>query len=226
MKRICISSPFGSGNSVLKMLTMSEKTIDPTGTCHSAWTKNKTINNDQIDVTHHYDLSVIQEIFYPDISVWVHINKKNILDLCQRIVILEFLYAKDTNDYIFCWTRSKHNAIAGPDWPSFSTVITDYPTFCLDELCQVAYNRCVLWTQPNKDFTFQIDSDELFGSAPPVTINQWLASIDCQFDMEFFETWKNKRQQLLQNYQHLFTWRPDDIAYMIELTPDPTMGVW
>jgi hypothetical protein len=222
MTRICISAPFGSGNSFLKMLAMPEKIIDPVGTCHSAWTKNKTVNNDEIDVTHQFDISVIQEKFYPDISVWVHINKKNLLDLCQRIVILEFLYAKDTIDYIFCWGRSKHNAIAGPDWPPFSTVITDYPTFCLNELCQVAYNRCVTWTHPNTAFTFQVDSDELFGAAPPTTINQWLSSINCVLDQEFFETWKKRQQQLLQDHRHLFTWQPDDIDYM----PDPNIGVW
>lgn len=226
MKKICISSAFGTGNSLLKMLTFRDKIIDAHGTCHESWNNNSTINNDYIHAVHLYDWPTIVDKFSPDITVWLHINEKNIKQICQRIVVLEFLYARDTDEYIFCWTRNKHNAIAGPDWPPFSTKINDYPTFCLDELCQVAYNRCSIWTQPNDSFTFQIDSDELFGQAEPVTINRWLSEINCELDLQFFETWKCIQQKLFLDYQSLFTWNPGNNNYMNMITPDSNKGVW
>jgi hypothetical protein len=226
MKNICISASFGSGNSFLRMLTFDKKVIDPAGTCHTAWNQNLTKNGDYINVTHLYDLSVIRSKFSPDITVWLQINKKNLLQICQRIVVLEFLYAKDTYDYVFHWTRKKHDEIAGPNWPVFSTTITDYPGFCLDELCQVAHNRCELWARPNDNFDFQIDSDELFGDSDPVTIKQWLKELNCQLDMDFFNSWKTKQQELFLKYQSLFHWQPEDQHVMTRLQPDPTKGVW
>ena len=188
--------------------------------------KNYTKNGDFIETQHLYDLPTIKKNSSPDITVWVKINKKNSLQICQRIVVLEFLYARDTYDLVFHWTRKKHDEIAGPDWPPFSTTITDYPTWCLNELCQVAYNRCCLWEKSNDDFDFQIDSDELFGNSEPNSIRSWLDSIGCELDLEFLNTWKTLQQELFAKYQCLFTWQPGNNDYMIMLEPNPAQGVW
>ena len=205
---------------------MNDKKIDTFGTCHTAWKRHKTINGDRIDTTHLNDLPTLKNKFSPDITVRICINKKNLIKICQRIVVLEFLYAQDTYDYVFHWTRLKHNTIAGPSWPKFSTEITDYPTFCLDELCKIAHNRCTLWEDDVADFDFQIDSDELFGDSEPVTITKWLTAIDCKLDQEFLDQWKTAQTQLFLKYQSLFTWKPGDIDYITKLPVDLEKGVW
>lgn len=207
---------------MLQSLTLAEKIFDLHGTCHSAWNKHTTINGDIIHGTHLSDLSTINARFCPDVTVWMYVNRKNLSQLCQRIVVLEFLYARDSNEEGLGWTPNKHNAIAGSSWPPFSTNITDYPTLCLNELCQVAYNRSFRWTHTNNNFTFQIDSDELFGDSAPVTVENWLASINCTLDTDFFQSWKSKQHQLFLKYRELFTWTPDDINYitMLPIAPE------
>ena len=226
MKKICVSAAFGTGNSMLKLLTMDDKKIDAFGTCHTAWGRHTTINGDRIDVTHLHHLPTLKNKFSPDITAMIWVNQKNLIKICQRIVALEFLYAQNSYDYVFYWTKLKHNSIAGPSWPEFSTKITDYPTFCLDELCKVAHNRVTLWENNDADFDFQIDSNELFGDAEPVTITKWLTAVDCKLDWEFLDQWKTEQTQLFLKYQSLFTWKPGDIDYITELPVDLEKGVW
>ena len=221
MKKILISSAFGSGNSCLKSLTLEHKKMDPTiGTCHTAWHNNITTIGDFIRVCHLYDINIINNTESPDLTVWIQINEKNLVQICQRIVVLDFLYATDNNwtDYDGAWNLKKHNLLAGPSWPTFSLDINNYPMFCLDEICETAYHRCKNWTKPNSDFIFQIDSDELFGDSEPKSIQQMLTAIGCVFDQNFLSLWKNKQKQTFLKYQHLFNWQPGKIDYMKPLS--------
>ena len=114
------------------------------------------MNNNQIIHGHCYSYQLIKKNWNPDIIIWVHINKKNITQICRRVVILDFLYAEDpewqANDW--CWTEAKHNRLKGPNWPSYSKIINDYPQWCLDEMCQVAYDRSRAWTKISKYATY------------------------------------------------------------------------
>ena len=217
MKKILISSAFGAGNSCLKSLTLENKRMDPEiGTCHDAWDKHTTSAGDYIGVCHLYDINVINAKETSDINVCLQINNKNLIQICQRIVVLDFLYAtnKSWTTYDGAWNIKKHATLAGPNWPAFSTNINDYPVFCLDEICETAYHRCKNWIYPNNDFTFQVDSDELFGDSKPTTIQQMLDAIGCTFDQDFLDKWKNKQKQTFLKYKDLFTWSPGAISYM------------
>jgi hypothetical protein len=233
MKKIVISGAFGAGFSMLKTLTLLKKDFDKTGiTCHDAWNEKvrTTINNDSILTSHLYDIDNIVKKFRPNITVWLYINKKNILQICQRIVVLEFIYAVDRMPREpgknFGWNQLKHNNLAGKDWPKFSTKITDYPTFCLDELCQDAFNRCEIWTRHNSNFDLEIDSDELFGDSPPVTIQNWLSTVGCVLDQDFLNKWQTVQKKLFHDHCHLFTWNPYiNDHYITPIPPEPTTGV-
>ena len=223
MKKILISSAFGSGNSCLKSLTLKNKTMDSEiGTCHDAWNVNTTSCGDSISTSHLYNIDIINTTFSPDITVWIYINDKNLVQICQRIVVLDFLYAtnKTWTDHNGAWNINKHITLAGPSWPEFSIHIEEYPTFCLDEICETAYHRCKNWGKSNNNFTFQIDSDELFGDSKPTTIQQMLDAIGCTFDQTFLNKWKIKQKQTFLKYKHLFSWTPGAINYMESIIVD------
>jgi hypothetical protein len=217
MKNISIYSAYGSGNSFLKSLTLENRRMDPViGTCHDSWTSNITSAGGTVNVYHFYNIDSAKKQNANDITVLLRINEKNIVQICQRIVVLDFLYANDTSltAHDGAWNIKKHNALAGPDWPKFSTNINDYPEFCLNEICQSAYHRCENWTYPNNNFTFQIDSDELFGESDPIIIQEMLDDIGCTLDKVFLDNWKKKQKQTFLQYRHMFSWQPGMIDYM------------
>ena len=204
VKRIFISGAHGAGCSLIKSLATGVKIINPNiGTCHESWNHELTQNGDLIEFQHYHNTK-------SDILVWFKVNEKNLTHICQRIVVLDFMYADDPiwvkNDW--SWTKEKHARIAGPDWPDYSNKITDYPQWCLDELCEVAYNRTKPWTIIDTRYHLVIDSDELFGNSPPDSLTAFFNSINCKLDFEFLSTWKNNIQQQYAANAHLFSWKP------------------
>lgn len=107
------------------------------------------------------------------------------------------------------WTEDKHNRLQGPSWPPYSRVITDYPQWCLDEMCQVAYDRSKAWTKISKYATYSIDTDELFGSSDPHTLSDTLESLNCSVDKDFLSQWKIKNNKIYEEYKNLFSWTPN-----------------
>lgn len=211
MTNIFISGAHGSGCSLIKSLATSSKIIDyKYGTCHESWTSDFTMNRDRIIFNHQPSYKTIKEIWNPDIIIWLHVNKKNITRLCRRIVILDFLYTNDHNwvEKDWCWTKKKHDTLAGPDWPAYSTILSNYPQWCLDEMCQVAYDRSKPWMTASKHATYVIDSDELFGLAPPTTLSNTLESLNCTVDKDFLSQWKIKNNEIYEEYKNLFSWTP------------------
>jgi len=212
MKTIFISGAHGSGCSLIKSLAVQSKIIDPNlGTCHESWKYEQTSAGDRIVFDHYYSYQHIKQHWNPDIVIWLQINKNNITQLCHRIVILDFLYTTDPvwiqKDW--CWTQEKHNRIAGPSWPAYSKIITDYPQWCLDEMCQVAYDRSQAWLGLNPHCDYVIDSDELFGSSDPITLSLCLKELGCLIDLEFLHSWQEKTKQLYSQYRDLFSWTPE-----------------
>jgi hypothetical protein len=209
MKTIFISGAHGSGCSLIKSMAVQSYKIDSAvGTCHESWNYEQTTHGDRIIFDHYYSYQYIKQQWNPDIVVWVQINKNNIAQLCHRIVMLDFLYTADPvwiqKDW--CWTQQKHNRIAGPDWPSYSTTITNYPQWCLDEMCQVAYDRSQAWMGHNPHCDYVVDSDELFGSAEPVTLSLCLHELGCKIDLDFLNTWQQKNAEIYRQYRDLFSW--------------------
>jgi len=212
MKNIFISGAHGSACSLVKSLTTGIKIIDQRiGTCHESWTRNQTLNNDFIIFSHCYSYQSIKKNWNPDVIIWIHINEKNITQICRRVVILDFLYAEDPEWLLkdWCWTEDKHNRLQGPSWPPYSKVITDYPQWCLDEMCQVAYDRSKAWTKISKYATYSIDTDELFGSSDPHTLSDTLESLNCSVDKDFLSQWKIKNNKIYEEYKNLFSWTPN-----------------
>lgn len=212
MKNIFISGAHGSACSLIKSLATTTRIIDQrVGTCHESWTSDQTTNNDLIMFSHCYSYQVIKENWNPDAIIWIHINEKNITQICRRVVILDFLYIEDPGwmSKDWCWTKDKHDRLQGPDWPLYSNTISDYPQWCLDEMCKVAYDRIKPWTKVSKYATHVIDTDELFGSADTCTLSDTLKSINCSVDADFLNQWKIKNNKIYEQYQHLFSWTPD-----------------
>lgn len=211
MSNILISAPFGLGSACLKTLTLANKNMDQNiGTCHDSWHITNTVHGDTILARHTPNIKDAEANLNMqfDMTVWMRINEKNLEQICQRIVVLDFLYSDDpgfVNDG-GAWNIDKHNRIKGDTWPEFSKNITDYPQWCLDEICQTAYYRCEPWVSDNNKFDFQIDSDELFGDAEPVTIKTWLGALGCEFDVEFLNQWKAKQRDTYLKYKDLFGW--------------------
>jgi hypothetical protein len=212
MKTIFISGAHGSGCSLIKSMAVQSHAIDFTvGTCHESWNYEQTIRGDRIIFDHYYSYQYIKQHWNPDILVWVRVNKKNITQLCHRIVMLDFLYTADSSwiQKDWCWTQQKHDRIAGPDWPAYSITITDYPQWCLDEMCQVAYDRSYAWMGENVYSDYTIDSDELFGSAEPVSLSWCLHELGCSIDLNFLKTWQKTNTEIYNQYQSLFSWTPN-----------------
>jgi len=200
MKTIFLSGAHGSGCSFIKSQATGVDIISPeTGTCHESWKYARTQNNDKIMFFHYSNLDYIQSTYKPDVTVWLHINANNIEKLCQRIVVLDFLLPHD-----WAWTPEKHNILAGPDWPEYSNNIKNYPAWCLHELIQVAYDRSSAWMQKNNNFDYIIDSDELFGSSPPVTLEKFLHGVNCKINIDFLIKWKTKNKLMNQENKHYF----------------------
>jgi len=203
MKTIFLSGAHGSGCSFIKSQATGVNVLSPdTGTCHESWSYTQTQNHDRIIFFHHSDLDYIRSRYNPDITVWLQINPDNIEKLCQRIVVLDFLLVDGQTDWV--WTLEKHNILAGPDWPAYSSNIKDYPAWCLAELMQVAYDRSAPWMQANNNFDYVIDSDELFGNSPPVTLKKFLTAINCKLDIDFLKTWQQKNESIYQENKHYF----------------------
>ena len=211
MRTVFLSGAHGSGCSFIKSLAVGKCQIDSTvGTCHESWNYEQTPLGDRIVFDHWYSQQAITAKWNPDLTIWLKINTDNLLYLCRRIVILDFVYTADCTwiDRDWCWTPAKHNRIAGPDWPKYSTNITDYPQWCLDEMCQVAYERSMPWLLDNPRFDFTVDSNELFGTAEPATLTQCLTELGSALDDEFLKQWQTKNQEIYNQYRHLFSWTP------------------
>jgi hypothetical protein len=215
MKKIVISATKGSGPSLVKSLAVGLTKIDSEyGTCHESWQHERTQNNDEITfTTHTADLDEIQKEFNPDITIQLYINPKNLVQICQRLVIVDFMYTQDNiwakNGW--CWSQAMHDQLAGPDWPTYSINIKDYPVWVRNEICQVAYDRSLPWTVKNPGFNFVIDSDELFGNSAPVTLLECFNSINCQINFDFINQWRKKNYKIWQGYNSLFSWTPPNV---------------
>lgn len=212
MKTIFISGAHGSGCSIVKSLLTGVKILDnEKGTCHESWNHGQTVNQDRVFFYHFFSRTDIVKMCDPDIVIWIYINEKNLLQICQRIVVLDFLY---TNDKVWiekdwCWTQRKHETLAGPDWPSYSKNIFDYPTWCLNEMCQVAYERCLPWTKVGPGADYIVDSNELFTDNQGSSLETILNDLKCPLDKSFLAAWQNKNKAIQDRYQDLFTWTPN-----------------
>jgi hypothetical protein len=210
--KIFLSGAHGSACSMIKSQMTKVFELDSrTNTCHQSWTAQRTTAGDSIQFFHYTDPAYIQSQFQPDQTIWLRVAEENIVQLCQRIVVLDFMYTNDpawmAKDH--CWTPEKHARIAGPSWPAYSTNIDDYPDWCLNELCQIAYDRTLPWIRHNSSFDWEISSDELFSFRDPSKLRQVLAQFGCGLNHDFLYTWRMKNFLLWQQYKHMFNWSPD-----------------
>jgi hypothetical protein len=208
-KKIFISGAHGSACSLLKSLAIGRVTIDSRyATCHESWTTNRTQKNDYIMFNHEPNRQKITEKWNPEVTIWLKINVKNVETICKRIVILDFLYVNDShwmlNDW--CWSLQKHQRLAGPDWPVYSTQISDYPTWCLDEMCHVAWERSRPWLEDRNDFDYVIDTDELFGNSPRVMLEKCFGDLGLRIDHDAVDKWKQQNFDIFMPYMNMFTW--------------------
>lgn len=227
MTHIAISAAFGSGNSVLKSLAQTQRDIDPaTGTCHAAWLNTRTVQGDRIDHTHLSQPDLIQQQLGANQLVWLHIAPQNVQQIVQRIVSLEFLAAAQEPRPGWAWTPEKHQNLAGPEWPHYSTQLTHYTADQRNELCQAAWHRIQPWLACPDQVDYCIDSRELFEPVEPSTIQQWLAAHDIALDREFLRCWQARQHQLYLTNQHLFDWQPGLYDYMQPGTVDAQVGIY
>jgi hypothetical protein len=211
MKKIFISGAHGSACSLVKSLAIGNVQIDDKfATCHESWTINKTQNQQNICFNHTFDRKIIQKNWNPDIAIWIKIADENITLICRRIVILDFVYTDDPqwvqNDW--CWTTQKHQRLAGPDWPPYSKNIFDYPSWCLDEMCYVAWERSRPWMTDREDFDYTISSDELFGNSPRTGLVDCFLDLGLKIDHDAIDNWKQKNSELLKPFMEMFSWTP------------------
>lgn len=212
MRNVFLSGAHGSGCSLIKSLAVQSYATDQqVGTCHESWNYNSTPSGDRIVFDHWYSRGAINQRWQPDFTIWLKINPENVLYLCHRIVILDFLYTQDPTwiQRDWCWTEAKHNRIAGPDWPKYSRSILDYPQWCLDEMCQVAYERSLPWMSDNNRFDLTVDSNELFGTADPISLSNCLSELGSKINHDFLLQWQQKNQEIYHQYRHLFSWTPN-----------------
>lgn len=207
--KIFLSGAHGSACSMIKSQLTGVFGLDPiTNTCHESWTAQRTTSGHSIQFFH--DTDPLK--YKADKTIWLRVDPKNIVQIVQRIVVLDFMYTADPNwmakDH--CWTPEKHARIAGPDWPAYSTDINDYSSWCLDELCEVAYSRTLPWTESNSEYDLEINSQDLFSFQDPAGLRTVLAEIGCTLNHDFLYQWRMKNFLLWQKYQHRFCWRPGD----------------
>jgi hypothetical protein len=213
MSKILLVGAHGAGCSMIKSQLTGVQVIDPVkNTCHESWKAGLTQHNDNIFFTHNLNLEEERKKYPFDTTIWLRIDPENIQQLVQRVVVLDFMYTDDEQwlkkDH--CWTPEKHQRIAGPDWPEYSQSIDDYPTWCLDELCQVAYDRSSPWfTTPATGFDYVIGTSDLYSFVDPVGLASVMSELGCQINYEFLFEWRKKNLLMWQKYEHLFTWTPD-----------------
>jgi hypothetical protein len=207
--KIFLSGAHGSACSMVKSQLTGVHKIDPlTNTCHESWTARRTTGGHSVEFFHNTDPTQ----YRADINVWLRVSQANIIQIVQRIVVLDFIYTYDANwvakDH--CWTPEKHARIAGPDWPPYSANINDYPGWCLNELCQVAYDRTLPWTVSNPEFDLEIDSSDLFSFQDPAGLRSIVAQLGSSLNHNFLYQWRMKNFLLWQQHKHRFTWQPGD----------------
>lgn len=209
--KIFISGAHGSACSFVKSQFLKLHTIDRNGTCHEAWNSNIT-KTDLVLFDHWPNINTIHQNCKPNVTIWIRIAQENIVQIINRIVILDFLYTNN-NTWVekdWCWTEQKHDRIAGRSWPTYSTDISSYPTWCLNEMCEVAYERSKPWLADGKDFDYVIDSRDLFSFQEPITLRNTLNSLEYTLDENFLNAWRNKNYLLWQEHKHRFSWHKDE----------------
>jgi len=214
-QRVFISGAHGSACSLVKSLATGNVQIDDNyATCHESWKARYTQKNQIIVFNHAFDRDAIQKNWNPDVTIWLKIDPKNVELICRRIVILDFMYTDNLlwmqNDW--CWTLQKHQRLAGPDWPEYSTKISDYPTWCLDEMCHVAWERSRPWMLDRDDFDYTINSDELFGDSNRSGIEKCFSDLGLTINHYDIDRWKQKNLELLTPFMQMFTWNKDYYA--------------
>ena len=208
--KIMISATKGAGMSLIRGLLTNNVHVDTLyGTCHQSWETPNHESKHTVWSSHDHGANFEGDIV-PDITVGIWINSKNLIQICQRLVIVDFQYAQDATWQAkqWAWHKGKHDQLAGPDWPPYSTDITKYPEWCRNEMCQVAYNRSKYWTHSDLPYDYIIDSDELFGDSNPVTLQKLFNAVDMPLDLDTIRLWKNKNNQINWECSHLFTWQP------------------
>jgi hypothetical protein len=205
--KIFISGPHGVGCSMIKSMAVGVRQIDPVrNTCHQSWTRWQTTQGDDIRFGNDFDCAVVFDGYKPDIRLWVSVSDHNIDQLCERIVLLDFLYADDaewiSNDW--SWSQDKHNRLAGPDWPKYSTRLEQYPLWCRLEMLKVAQDRIKPWQVVDARFNWNIPSAELYDDVDPTELKKFLAHIGCVYDEEFLHTWRRKNKKMYLDNTHLF----------------------
>ena len=209
-KKIFISGAHGSAVSLVKSLAIGKTEIDNTrSTCHESWQLDWTQNKQRIVVNHTWKKDEIKKRWNPDVTIWLKIDSQNVEFICRRIVVLDFLYTNDPTwmERDWCWTPQKHQRLAGPDWPEYSTEISRYPSWCLDEMCQVAWERSRPWMQDRDDFDFVINSDELFGDSPRVSLQRCFENLGLTINHDDINRWKQKNLELFTPFFRMFTWK-------------------
>jgi hypothetical protein len=204
--KLFLSGAHGSGCSLVKSLLTNIKVLANEGTCHESWKIASTQAHDYIYFDHVPDIDLIKQQWQSDQVIWLWLNPKNVEFVCRRIVYLDFVYANDPEWLAkdWAWTMSKHNRLAGSDWPAYSKNLQDYPLFVRQELYQTAYDRSADWMQSNPQADYFIDSDELFGNAPPRTLQTVADQLQCTIDLEFLTKWKTKNHAMYAEYKKLF----------------------
>ena len=208
-KKILISGAHGSACSLIKSMMTEVISIDAqAGTCHQSWTSTTTTNKDKVMWNHSYRRDIIEKNWNPNIIIYIKINLDNIVQICRRVVILDFIYTQDPSwiQKDWCWTNEKHDRLAGPDWPPYSNNIYDYPQFCLDEMTQAAYERVSPWLIDRTDFDYVLDTAEFFGESEPVTLQHCFNELGCKLDMDFIRTWREINNNIYTKYADLFSW--------------------
>lgn len=207
--KIFISGAHGSACSLVKSLAIGSVKIDAqVGTCHESWGKNLTPHRQEIWFAHNFDLLKIKRQEQPDVMIWLQIDAEDIVWICRRVVILDFIYAQDphwfANDW--CWTPKKHERLAGPDWPTYSQDIRDYPGWCLDEMCQVAWERTSPWTHENAHCDYTLGTNEFFGTSARRRLVQCFGDLGLSIDHAAIDLWREKNHAILSPYMSLFSW--------------------
>jgi len=206
--RIFLSGAHGSACSMIKSQLTGVAVMDPVAnTCHESWTTQRTQRGDHIHFFHDTDAAK----YKPDLTIWLQVSENNIIQIVQRIVVLDFIYTNDpawmAKDH--CWTPEKHARIAGPNWPAYSSNIDDYPGWCLDELCQVAYDRTLPWMADNSAYDFVIPSADLFSHQDPATLRSVVSKLGCNLNHDFLYRWRMNNFLLWQQHRYRFKWTPE-----------------
>jgi hypothetical protein len=212
MKNIIISAAKGSGPSIVKAMTIGQILFNPlTGYCHDSWEYSTTTAGDRITFTHEHRADKIR-VNNSDVVIGIKLNRSNALQVVHRCVMVDFEYANDpqwvNNDW--CWTPAFHDRIAGPDWPAYSKNILDYPEWCRNEMCQVAWEKVSPWICSYTEFDYEIDSTELFNEIAPVTLTNALTSIGCNLNQPFLRQWRIRNQYNWEQHKKLFSWQVPD----------------